>query len=120
MRFRSALLAATVLAVPFAAQGQGYTPGPVTGLYIGLGAGVNLKNQVQVKNLSETNTATGGVPVSNVDLNSSAGPVALGAIGWGFGNGLRVRARGRLPEQRLRRAEPHGGFCRGRGIVRGT
>jgi len=90
MRFRNALLAATVLAVPFAAQAQQ----PVTGLYIGAGAGVNLKTDVQVKNLSETNTATGGVAVSNVDLGSGAGPVALGAIGWGFGNGLRVELEG--------------------------
>jgi OOP family OmpA-OmpF porin len=94
MRFRSALLAATVLAVPFAARAQGWVPGPVTGLYIGAGAGVNLKNQVQVKNIQESNSVTGGVSVSNVDLNSGAGPVALGAIGWGFGNGLRVELEG--------------------------
>ena len=37
MQLRSALLAATVLAAPFAASAQ-----PVTGLYVGAGAGVNL------------------------------------------------------------------------------
>jgi OmpA-OmpF porin, OOP family len=89
MRFRSALLAATVLAVPFAAQAQ-----PVTGLYIGAGAGVNVKNSPQLKNLSLTDTATGGVAVSNTNLNTGAGPVALGAVGWGFGNGLRVELEG--------------------------
>ena len=89
MRFRSALLAATVLAVPFAAQAQ-----PVTGLYIGAGAGVNIKSNINVKNLSETNSTTSGLAISNVNLESGAGPVALGAIGWGFGNGLRVEAEG--------------------------
>jgi OmpA-OmpF porin, OOP family len=89
MRFRSALLAATVLAVPFAAQAQ-----PITGLYIGAGAGVNVKSNINVKNLSETNTTTGGLAISNVNLEAGAGPVALGAIGWGFGNGLRVELEG--------------------------
>jgi OmpA-OmpF porin, OOP family len=94
MRFRSALLAATVLAVPFAAHGQGWVPGPVTGLYIGAGAGISKKNDVNVKNLSETNSTTGGLAISNVNLSSGLGPVALGAIGWGFGNGLRVELEG--------------------------
>ena len=46
MQLRSALLAATVLATPFAASAQ-----PVTGLYVGAGAGVNIMPQEQVKNL---------------------------------------------------------------------
>jgi OmpA-OmpF porin, OOP family len=94
MRFRSVLLAATVLAVPFAAQAQGWTPGPVTGLYIGAGAGVNVKDNPALKNLSLTNTVTGGVSVSNSNLQTAAGPVVLGAVGWGFGNGLRVEFEG--------------------------
>ncbi len=89
MRFRSTLLAATVLAVPFAAQAQ-----PVTGLYIGAGVGVNLKSDVNVKNLQQTNSLTGGISTPNLSLGSGAGPVALGAIGWGFGNGLRVELEG--------------------------
>lgn len=36
MQLRSALLAATIFATPFAAKAQ-----PVTGLYIGAGAGAN-------------------------------------------------------------------------------
>ena len=45
MKLRSALLAATMLAIPFAANAQ-----PVTGLYVGAGAGVNITQQQQVKN----------------------------------------------------------------------
>ena len=40
MKLRSALLAATMLAIPFAANAQ-----PVTGLYVGAGAGVNITQQ---------------------------------------------------------------------------
>jgi len=47
MQLRSALLAATVLAMPFAASAQ-----PVSGLYVGAGVGVNITQQENVKNLS--------------------------------------------------------------------
>ncbi len=43
MQLRSALLAATVLATPIAASAQ-----PVTGLYVGAGAGVNIMPNIQV------------------------------------------------------------------------
>jgi outer membrane protein OmpA-like peptidoglycan-associated protein len=81
MRFRSTLLAATVLAAPFAAHAQ-----PVTGLYIGAGAGVNWKNQLNVNSI-------GGFS-SNGNISSELGPVGLGYVGWGFGNGLRVELEG--------------------------
>ena len=47
MQLRSALLAATMLAVPVVASAQ-----PVTGLYVGAGVGVNIMSQEQIKNLS--------------------------------------------------------------------
>ena len=37
MKFRNALVAATILALPLAAKAQ-----PITGLYVGGGAGVNI------------------------------------------------------------------------------
>jgi OmpA-OmpF porin, OOP family len=81
MNLRSTLLAATVLAVPLAAQAQ-----PVTGLYIGAGAGVNWLTSEKVSTNSGVNTGT--------SLSSELGPAALGAVGWGFGNGLRVEVEG--------------------------
>jgi outer membrane protein OmpA-like peptidoglycan-associated protein/opacity protein-like surface antigen len=95
MRFRSTLLAATVLAVPFAAQAQQpyWWAVPATGLYIGAGAGINKKTSVDLKHLSFTGIG-GGVSTPNLQLNSELGPVALGTIGWGFGNGLRVELEG--------------------------
>jgi outer membrane protein OmpA-like peptidoglycan-associated protein len=75
MSLRKALLAATVLALPLAAQAQ-----PVTGLYIGAGAGVNFR----------PDATGGGLNVRTTDV----GAVGLASVGWGFGNGLRVEAEG--------------------------
>jgi len=76
MTLRNALLAATVLALPMAAaQAQ-----PVNGLYIGAGVGANWR--------MDSSTNTGG----RLDLDP--GWAALGAVGWGFGNGLRLEVEG--------------------------
>ena len=98
MKLRSALLAATMLAIPFAANAQ-----PVTGLYIGAGVGVNLTQQEQVKNLSFPNLFPNGSGVSTSgDLKGgSAGFVGLASIGWGFGNGLRAEIEGNYRQNTL-------------------
>ena len=75
MQFRGALLAASLFAAPIVASAQ-----PVTGLYVGLGAGVNL--------LQQEKTNVGG------NLKSQVGPDVVGSLGWGFGNGLRAEVEG--------------------------
>ena len=45
MKLRSALLATTMVALPFVASAQ-----PVTGLYVGAGVGVNITQQESIKN----------------------------------------------------------------------
>ena len=75
MSLRKTLLAATMLCLPLAAQAQ-----PVNGLYVGAGAGANFRAD-----------ATG----SNVTIRSAnPGWVGVGAIGYGFGNGLRAELEG--------------------------
>src|ERR1700731_3934417 len=81
MKLRSALLAATVLAMPFAASAQ-----PVTGLYVGAGAGVNLLQDEKVN-------INGGGLGSN-KLRSEVGFAGVLSVGWGFGNGLRAELEG--------------------------
>ncbi len=81
MKLRSALLAATVLAMPFAASAQ-----PVTGLYIGGGAGVNLLQDESVS------ANIGGGSLGK--LKSEVGFAGVLSIGWGFGNGLRAELEG--------------------------
>ncbi len=82
MRLRNVLLAATVMALPLAAQAQ-----PVTGLYIGAGGGVNIM-------LDEPITSAGGYSVNNTDLQTNVGGVGVVSLGWGFGNGLRAEVEG--------------------------
>jgi OmpA-OmpF porin, OOP family len=75
MSLRKALLAATVLALPLAAQAQ-----PVSGLYVGAGAGVNIRQDAESRGVRT-------VP-------ENPGFAVVGALGWGFGNGLRVELEG--------------------------
>jgi OOP family OmpA-OmpF porin len=78
MQCRSALLAAVAAALPLAAQAQ-----PVTGLYIGVGAGANFMQ-------NETDKSVNGIATPGKQLEFGAGAVGLGSVGWGFGNGLRA------------------------------
>ena len=75
MSFRRLLLAATLLAAPFAAGAQ-----PVAGLYLGAGAGLNF-----VPDASDQ-----GVRLSTKD----PGFAGVLSLGWGFGNGWRAELEG--------------------------
>jgi outer membrane protein OmpA-like peptidoglycan-associated protein len=83
MRYRSALLAATVLAVPFVAQAQ-----PIQGLYVGAGVGYDLPQNNKVTPLTD------GFGGSRLRLEKNGGINGLGSIGYGFGNGLRLEVEG--------------------------
>ena len=80
MTLRSALLAATMVALPLAANAQ-----PIDGLYIGGGAGVNFMQQEHFKSTIFGGTAT---------VNPRAGFVGVLSLGWGFGNGFRTEIEG--------------------------
>ncbi|HBK04859.1 MAG TPA: hypothetical protein DDZ81_03235 [Acetobacteraceae bacterium] len=85
MKFRSALLAATLLALPVVAKAQ-----PITGLYVGAGAGVNIMGSEDFKG----NVAGGRVTTGSKGLNSAVGPALDLSLGYGFGNGLRAEVEG--------------------------
>jgi OmpA-OmpF porin, OOP family len=87
MNFRNALVAATMLALPVAATAQ-----PITGLYVGGGAGVNIPTNENFKlNLGNGRVTTGG---NSSGLSSSVGPAVNLAVGYGLGNGLRAELEG--------------------------
>jgi OOP family OmpA-OmpF porin len=87
MNFRNALVAATMLALPVAATAQ-----PITGLYVGGGAGVNIPTNENFKlNLGNGAVTTGG---NKSGLSSSVGPAFNAAVGYGLGNGLRAELEG--------------------------
>jgi len=93
MTLRKALLAATVLALPVAAQAQ-----PVSGLYVGAGAGANY--------IVPSGSNSGKLKTDDV------GMLGLASIGWGFGNGLRAEVEGSYRSNDISTASP-GGNIRG-------
>jgi OOP family OmpA-OmpF porin len=94
MKLRNVLLAATILAVPVAVKAQ-----PVSGLYVGAGAGYNYLQKDKVNNYS-----IGGkiAPPYSHKLKDDGGPVALASVGYGFGNGLRVEIEGNYRQEHFR------------------
>jgi OOP family OmpA-OmpF porin len=86
---RASLAVATILALPVVVKAQ-----PVDGLYIGGAVGWNYLQSEQLKNISSQSDVRGGVSVSNRNVNFGSGFVALGSLGWGFGNGLRAELEG--------------------------
>jgi len=91
MSLKRALLAATVLALPMAAaQAQ-----PVTGLYVGAGAGVNFRHDSESR----------GVRI----VPDNPGGVGVGSIGWGFGNGIRAEIEGNYRENEIDKLTVQGG-----------
>jgi OmpA-OmpF porin, OOP family len=107
MNLRTVLLAATVLAVPVAAHAQ-----PIEGLYIGAGVGGNYEQDTHVKSTSIFNSAgldprrvgplTGFAASGPDNFVHDFGFVGLAAVGWGFGNGLRVEVEGDYRQNGIR------------------
>ena len=81
MKSRNILLAATIVAVPGAAAAQ-----PLTGLYVGAGAGVNFLQDEHL--VAPTGNA------SNSSLASRAGGVGVVSLGYALSNGLRFEIEG--------------------------
>jgi outer membrane protein OmpA-like peptidoglycan-associated protein len=104
------LLAATVLAAPLAVQAQ-----PVSGLYVGAGAGANYRQEQDVRGLNINagpgagavfGSGVGNVPLgvnSGLKKDYDVGPVGLVSLGYGFGNGLRVEVEGSARENGVRK-----------------
>jgi OOP family OmpA-OmpF porin len=83
MPFKRALLAATMISLPFAAAHAQ----PVDGPYVAGGAGINF--------LQDENPRL-GFPgtVSTGHSHSGVGPDVVVSLGWGFGNGFRAELEG--------------------------
>ena len=105
MSLKKALLAATVLALPVAAQAQ-----PITGFYVGAGAGINLRQ--------ETDITVSGPLASGLTAAQRSGSVEfeygwVGAVslGYGFGNGVRVELEGNYRENEVDSVSGFRGFA---------
>ena len=110
MTVRRVLLAATMLAAPAIAQAQ-----PVTGLYIGGGAGLNWLTDSDGGNLqsfidsSDVNaTNLGLTPTGSFNVGFDLGFAGVAAVGWGFGNGLRLELEGNFRQNEVDQATVRG------------
>jgi outer membrane protein OmpA-like peptidoglycan-associated protein len=101
MSLKKALLAATVLALPVAAQAQ-----PITGFYVGAGAGINwlMESDVSVTG-NAFNAINPGFRTGNVEFSLGWGAVV--SLGYGFGNGVRAEIEGNWRENDV---DSMGGF----------
>ncbi len=86
MTLRNNLLMATLMAAPFAAQAQ-----PISGVYIGVGAGVNF---LQDERLRSATIGGSNIDLGKTRLQFDPGYRLLASVGYGLGNGLRVEVEG--------------------------
>ena len=103
MNFKQALLAATVLALPLAAQAQ-----PVTGVYVGAGAGYNYTQDADLT--SGSNFAAGAFNnqrKASAEFDDGFGGVI--SVGYGFGNGLRAEIEGNYRQNDVNNIDAAGG-----------
>jgi OmpA-OmpF porin, OOP family len=93
MRFRSAIIAAAFLATPVVAMAQ-----PITGLYVGAGAGLQIP-----QNPSATALTPGrGYGSNSLKLNEGYGFNSNVAVGYGLGNGFRFEIEGDFAQTDVR------------------
>ncbi|MBS7789065.1 OmpA family protein [Roseococcus sp. SDR] len=81
MSLKKALMAATVLSLPVAAQAQ-----PISGLYLGAGVGANYREN----NTVNPRLSPSGILTGQVGVDTDWGWAGVISVGWGFGNGLRA------------------------------
>ncbi len=98
------LLAAALIAGPLLLAGPPARGEPPVGLYVGAGAGANLWEE----------QASGGLRVEA----ENPGVVAVGTLGWGFGNGWRLELEGSWRENAVDRIASFGAGVGTSGTVR--
>ncbi|MBQ5546120.1 MAG: OmpA family protein, partial [Acetobacter sp.] len=85
LRLRSFLLTSALTFAPAVASAT-----TISGLYVDGGAGYN---EVQDQHVHANGTPNGDA-LPKFSVNHGTGFTGFGAVGWGFGNGLRVEAEG--------------------------
>lgn len=96
MKLRSALLAATIMAAPLVAKAE-----TVDGVYIAAGAGGNFMQNLSVDHLRFPQNAALNNNSTRATMRYDANVVALGSVGYGFGNGVRVELEGNYRQNGL-------------------
>jgi outer membrane protein OmpA-like peptidoglycan-associated protein len=96
MSLRRILLAATVLAAPFALSHAAKAQ-PVTGVYVAGGLGYNINDGFKIK-----------APEGTAKVSLHNGYTGDASIGYGFGNGFRVEVEGDYFENSFRKTSANG------------
>lgn len=92
---RRILLASTMLVFPLAAQAQAQAPAePVTGPYVGVMGGFNVKSNPNINNVTGNRPGGGGLVTPNANLSTGIGSAGAATLGFGLGNGLRIEIQG--------------------------
>ncbi len=84
MRYRATLLATALLAMPAVAVAQ-----PISGLYIGAGAGADLSQDTRASQVEPSMPGAG-----HLRLEQNVGVTGLASIGYALGNGWRFEIEG--------------------------
>ncbi len=103
MKFRIALLTATVLAAPVALSHVAKAQ-PVTGLYAAGGAGYSSEEKFKSKDI----TVSGANVPFDARVSLDGGFTGEAAVGYGFGNGFRVEVEGDYIQNRLKNVTSEG------------
>ncbi len=98
MRFRTTLMATALLGFPVIGMSNTASAQAIDGLYIGAGAGGNiLQNEAVSRSRAPSNFGRGS------DYKFDAGPVVIGSVGYGLGNGLRFELQGAYYQNKINR-----------------
>ena len=105
------LLTATVLGSFSLVSGQARAQ-PVDGLYVGAGVGPNfIANEFDKFNYSGRNAAGPFQGSGKNKLSFDTGIAALGSVGYGFGNGLRLEVEGNYRYNKLQHGGSNGPYA---------
>lgn len=102
MKLRIVLLAASAFTVPLALSSTAKAQ-PVTGLYVGAGAGYTWENRFRVNDLYGDGYAPGSFRITTHD-----GYVGEASVGYGFGDGFRVEIEGNYNNNRFDKTSYYG------------
>ncbi|MCK8787950.1 outer membrane beta-barrel protein, partial [Roseomonas sp. NAR14] len=107
-----AKLAAAVLssAVLAGAMAPGAKAQPITGLYVGGGAGYNFSEERDISARGRSARYMNSLPASTIGtMRTHDGWLGLLSLGWGFGNGFRAEVEGNYRENDVRGVGGFGG-----------
>jgi outer membrane protein OmpA-like peptidoglycan-associated protein len=101
MSLKRALLATALVSAPLLASLGTASAQPVSGLYIGVGAGANWVSNPERFEPASEGIVLGGTRNTVGKANFNTGWAGVLSLGWGFGNGFRAEIEGNYRENEV-------------------